>query len=253
MGGMVVLGSLLAAALLARPVQAQDPITTLLGMINQARVSQGLPPYALNEALTRAAQRHAEDMATHNFVDHTGSDGSSAVSRILEAGYGVYTFGPVVGENIYGGVGGPDVPFTWWMNSSVHRANILHEKYREIGIGVAVGSNGWTYWTLTFGAQPNVLPVFINDGAGITDSPQVTLTLTEEKIAPQGDGLAIGQPSQMRASTQPDFPNAEWQPWAARTPFTLEPVAGPQTVYVQLMDPQGRTSLTWATITLTEE
>ena len=59
----------------------------MLSAINAARVERGLHALAANTQLADAAERHAQDMATHPGIVHTGSDGSSIEQRIREAGY----------------------------------------------------------------------------------------------------------------------------------------------------------------------
>ena len=249
----VILLSLAVALLWFIPgsVQAQSPAGALLALINDARLAQGLYPYTLNTALTAAAQRHSDDMAATGNISHTGSDGSSDVQRILEAGYGAYEFGPLVGENIYGGLGEADVPFNAWMEDPGARSNLLHERYREIGISVASDAGGRFFWTVDLGAQPNVLPVLINDGADSVDTITVTLTLVPENATPSGLGTAMGQPTAYRASTDSRFSGAEWQPWSDRVSFVLDETPGQQTVYVQLRDAAGRTTVSQASVTLT--
>jgi uncharacterized protein YkwD len=246
--------SLAAVALLwpaHGPARAQNPAGDLLALVNKTRLSQGLYPYVINPELTAAAQRHSDDMAATGQISHTGSDGSSDVQRILDAGYGAYEFGPLVGENIYGGPGGAQAPFNAWMDTPGARANLLHEKYREVGIGVAGDDQGRTFWTVTFGAQPNVLPVLVNDGAGSVDAITVTLTLLPENAVPDGLGTAMGQPLEYRASTDSQFSGVEWEPWAERVSFVLDETPGRQTVYVQLRDAAGRTAISWVIVTLT--
>lgn len=224
------------------PARAQDSTAELLARINAARLAQGLYPYVSSPQLNAAAQRHSDDMAAHGQLSHTGSDGSSETQRILEAGYGAYEFGPVVAESIHQG----DNPFDAWLGQLNDRNNLLHQQYREVGLGAAGG-----YWTVTFGAQPNVLPVLVNNGASSVDTLTVTLTLVPENAAPNGQGTAIGQPIQYRASTDEQFSGAEWQTWQPEASFTLDEIAGSQTVYVQLQDAAGRTVISWTTIVLT--
>lgn len=233
------------------PVRAQNPGRDLLALINNARRAQGLYPYVVNAELTAAAQRHSDDMAASGQVSHSGSDGSSDTQRILEAGYGVYEFGPVVGENIYAGVGAAEGVFNTWIETLPARTNLLHEQYREVGLGVASDGAGRTFWTVTFGAQPNVLPVLVNDGAGSVDTVTVTLRLVPENAAPEGAGTAMGQPSEYRASTDDQFNAVSWQPWAERVTFVLDETPGQQTIYVQLRDAAGRTSISWVSVILT--
>ncbi len=234
----------------AEPARAQNAAGELLALINNARQAQGLYPYVMNSRLTLAAQRHSDDMAATGLVRHTGSDGSSETQRILEAGYDVYQFGPLVGENIYSGGGDAQAPFSGWMDVPSARNNLLHEQYREIGIGLASDDQGRAFWTATFGAQPNVLPVLIDGGAASVDTLTVTLTLLPENVVPDGLGTAMGQPVEYRASLDPQFQVAEWRPWAEQVSFVLEETPGLQTLYVQLRDAAGRTCISQASVTL---
>jgi hypothetical protein len=249
----IPLALLLALVTLGRvsgPARAQDPASDLLRLINNARLNQGLYPFAVSAPLTAAAQRHSQDMATTGQIDHTGSDGSSSTQRALEAGYGAYPFGPTVSENIFGGTGGAEVPFDAWLEQDGARSNLLHETYREAGIGVANDAQGRTFWTLNVGAQPNVLPVLINDGATSVDTVTVTLRLLPENVVPGGVGTAMGQPVEYRASTNPQFTGTDWNPWAELVPFVLDEAPGQQTVYVQLRDAADRTTVSQDSITL---
>lgn len=59
----------------------------MVALVNRDRASMGLPPVELDEGpATRAAQRHAEDMARLGFLGHWGSDGSVPEQRYTEAG-----------------------------------------------------------------------------------------------------------------------------------------------------------------------
>jgi uncharacterized protein YkwD len=40
-----------------------------------------------------------------------------------------------------------------WMNSKVHRDNILAERFKEVGLGLAAGSRGDVYFTQVFGTH----------------------------------------------------------------------------------------------------
>jgi uncharacterized protein YkwD len=228
-----------------------DPVADMLNRVNRTRLAQGLTPYKLNDALTAAAERHSRDMANTGRVDHVGSDQSFYRERILQAGYGQWGFAPIVSENIYGGTGDAGIAFDWWMSADNQRGLILSSRYREIGIAVQEGANGWMYWTVTFGAQPNVLPIFINDGATQVDKPSVLVTLTNENAVPAGEGqTTMGQALQVRLAHDNQLSGAEWQPWQARIPFELLPQSEQQ-VYVQYRDAQGRVALAWVSVTLT--
>jgi uncharacterized protein YkwD len=234
------------------PSAAQaDPTAELLSRINAARVANGLPPYALNDKLAATAQAHSQDMASKSKVDRVGSDGSTPKSRILAAGYGQWTIGPVIDEAIYGGTGGAQEAFDWWMSTDTDKGRLLSTRFREVGIGAATASNGWTYWTLDLGAQPNVLPAYVNGGVTSVATQAVTLTLTTENAVPAGEGTGtIGQPLQVRLASDDSFTGAEWQPWAAQVPFKLQATAQ-QKIYVLYRDAQGRTASYFIVVTLT--
>jgi uncharacterized protein YkwD len=124
-------------------------------LINQERQNQGLAPYNLQSQLQTAARLHSTDMACNDFLDHTGSDGSSVRDRVRRQGYN-WTW---VGENIYAtgntSSTAPQQAFDWWMNSALHRANLLSPNYTDIGLGYMYrsGSTYGGYFTAVF-ARP---------------------------------------------------------------------------------------------------
>ncbi|MGW8250971.1 MAG: NBR1-Ig-like domain-containing protein [Anaerolineales bacterium] len=128
----------------------------VLALINQMRSANGLNPLSQNGALSAAALVHSTDMACNNFVAHSGSDGSNWADRISAQGYQYATY-PL--ENIY--VGDPQFggnaqgAVTWWMNSQVHRDNILNNQVTETGVGYVYDPNSeyGGYYTMVF-AQP---------------------------------------------------------------------------------------------------
>ena len=127
----------------------------MLALINNARSSNGLSTLSLDGKLTAAALRHSNDMACNDFVDHSGSDGTLWYDRITAEGYDYTT----AKENIYVGDpafgGTPAGAFEWWMNSQIHRDNILSSDITEIGIAYVYnsGSSYGGYYTLVF-ARP---------------------------------------------------------------------------------------------------
>ncbi len=112
-------------------------VNQIASMINAERANAGLSSLNINSQLAAAAQSHAADMACNNRISHTGSDGSSAYSRVLAAGYS----GSFTEEIIYGG-GGPQAAMSWWMNDQIHRDAILNPNTTELGVGYAYFSNG---------------------------------------------------------------------------------------------------------------
>ena len=93
---------------------------------------------------------HAANMAKQHKMEHVLDDKNPA-QRIEKAGYDYRS----VGENIATGEKGATVDdvFKGWMESKVHRDNILSPKYDEIGLGLATDDKGETYYTQDFGKQ----------------------------------------------------------------------------------------------------
>jgi len=238
--------------------QDSDPVVAWQAAINQARLDEGLPPYAFNTLLAAAAQRHADDVAANGFADpndvHRGSDGAYEQQRVAEAGYAAWTWNdgaPIVDENMWSGYGSIEDAMDWFLGSAVHRSNIFSSIYREIGVGVAGDADGRSYYVLVFGARPNVLPIFVNDGAPYTDNPEVAIRLTNEEARPEGEGTNfIGRAIEIRINDEPSFEGLAWQAWEAYVPWTLPNAPGEHTVYVQFRDAANRTAASPDTIVL---
>lgn len=131
--------------------QLDSAIQSVVAAINGARAQAGLPPLALNPQLVQAAQGHATDMVTNGNYSHWGTDGSSVNMRVQRAGYGQDGW---ASEN-WVSVSEPGKAIQWWMNSTVHRNNILNPKWTELGLGAG-----------TAGSQIIFVAVFGTRGVG---------------------------------------------------------------------------------------
>ncbi|KAL3665536.1 hypothetical protein V7S43_009571 [Phytophthora oleae] len=122
--------------------------SSMLASVNAQRASQGLPPLCLNTKLMAASKGHSVDMASKNYMSHTGSDGSTMAMRVTATGY-KWTR---VGENVAAGQVNVAAVMKSWMNSPGHRANILGD-YTMLGTAYAYssGSTYGHYWTQNFG------------------------------------------------------------------------------------------------------
>ena len=109
--------------------------------------------------LEAAAQSHVEDMASGQFMAHTGSNGSSPQDRIQLTGYEAarhkYDDGSWMypsQENVAIGQRSPEKVVEAWMNSPGHGAAILTPETKEIGVGFEIDDvNGKPYWVQNFG------------------------------------------------------------------------------------------------------
>ena len=109
--------------------------TTLIDLTNENREYDELGTLAYSETLTQAAQAKAHDMAEKGYFAHTSPDGIDPWFWFNEAGY---TFS-YAGENLAINFADSADVEQAWMESPGHRANILNEKFTEIGIATAVG------------------------------------------------------------------------------------------------------------------
>ncbi len=142
--------------------------------VNQRRAEAGLPPLALHPLLNQAAQNHVNDIAAGRGYGHVGPDGSNVRQRVQRVGY---SSGGFASENWVNSTS-PEGAMTWWMNDWIHRVNILNERWREFGVGVATTSSGRQIYVTVFTAGDGV------GGETVTPLPVV------EQVAPvQGGGL----------------------------------------------------------------
>jgi uncharacterized protein YkwD len=120
----------------------------LIDLVNEARKKEKLPPLKANATLFAVARAHSKNMAKKGEMQHV-LDGKDVKKRLQDARY---PFG-WYGENIATGTNSTleDIMKSW-MGSKGHRANILKDKYTEIGIGIAEGDKGRLYYTQVFAA-----------------------------------------------------------------------------------------------------
>jgi uncharacterized protein YkwD len=134
-----------------QPADHDQIIAALVDAHNKERAGKALPPLTVSPALSKAAQLHSDDQATHGFMSHTGSDRSSPFDRMEQQGYR-YSY---AGENVAWGQADVPAVMRAWMGSLGHRFNILSKNYTEIGVGVTNDAQGRPYWTADFGRPIN--------------------------------------------------------------------------------------------------
>jgi uncharacterized protein YkwD len=139
-------GARACASMKATPAQvgSDQLAASTLCLLNAQRARYGLRPLRMSSQLSAAARRHAADMRRRHYFSHVSLDGTDFVKRIRRTGYLRRAGSWYVGENLAWGAGpgrsSPRGIVTAWMNSPPHRHNILDSRFREIGIGVAIGA-----------------------------------------------------------------------------------------------------------------
>jgi uncharacterized protein YkwD len=147
----------------ANPVEtSRDEIArSTVCLLNEERADRGLRELRLNPRLSEGARAHSLDMIDEQYFGHVSKSGRDVVDRLTRTGYLGRAQNWAVGENLAWGSGGRSIPrriVNGWMGSPGHRHNILSARFREIGIGMAVGTpanrapKGATY-TTTFGTR----------------------------------------------------------------------------------------------------
>lgn len=117
-----------------------------IAQVNAERLKRGIHPLVHDYRLTQAARRHSFDMRTHQFVSHTGSDGSRVATRTQDAGYCPEWRGEAAGF-----VSSHKDIVSAFMNSPPHRDILLRTKATDIGVGLAFVSPTGYYVTLVTG------------------------------------------------------------------------------------------------------
>lgn len=156
-------------------------VNDLFTLTNQKRSENGLPPLSLNTELNNAAAGKAQDMFTKNYWAHTAPDGTSPWVFITGAGYN-YLY---AGENLAKDFGDSVGVVNAWMDSSTHKANILNDKYKDIGFAVVNGTlnGGETTLVVQFFATRTTAAPQTTQVAAATALPTATiLSPTPTKI-----------------------------------------------------------------------
>jgi uncharacterized protein YkwD len=96
---------------------------------NAQRAKYGLPPLSVDRSLIQTARTHAAWMTNNRTMQHTTKP---------------------VGENIAMGQRNTGEAVNAWMNSPGHRANILSNGYKRIGVAAYRTPDGTCYWCQQF-------------------------------------------------------------------------------------------------------
>ena len=122
---------------------AKSEETGFLTETNASRTGAGKTRLRLDPELSKVARKHTKEMTTSDLLHHTTED---ALRRRV-------TFWSHLGENVGAGAT-VDSLHAAFMNSPVHRENILDGTYRHVGIGTASAS-GRLWVTVIFQSEDN--------------------------------------------------------------------------------------------------
>lgn len=138
---VVLLGVIAVVPAAMAQVDASPAERALLQMANQFRAEHGVAPLAWNNALARAARAHARRMVSEpGGLEHQYPGEADVIARASREG----ALFAAIAENLAGRGQNPAQLHQGWMNSPVHRANLLNPKMNAVGIGV-IESRGLLY------------------------------------------------------------------------------------------------------------
>ena len=185
--GQVILGLIILVLLVEVGVLAQTfyfaQMNTMTAAVlpavvadltNQQRADNGIPALTVSPLLTDAAQDKANDMAAKGYFSHVSPSGQLPWYWFQQVGYN-YQF---AGENLAINFSDSQQLVDAWMNSPMHRANILKQNYTQIGIGIATGmyqGQETTFVVEFFGAPGSSAPSVTQTRAP-SSSTQVAVT-----------------------------------------------------------------------------
>ncbi len=115
----------------------------VLCLINQQRGQRGLAPVVSSAQLSRAADGHASDMVRRKYFSHVAPNGEDFRKRIARTGYLRGAPRAALGETIAWGAdlyATPSQLVADLIASAPHRAIILDRRFRDVGVGLALGA-----------------------------------------------------------------------------------------------------------------
>jgi uncharacterized protein YkwD len=156
--------------------------STLVELTNVDRESNNLHGLAVSPILQQAAQMKANDMAAKSYFSHDSPEGLTPWHWFEAAGYS-FSF---AGENLAVYFSDSAQLERAWMNSPLHRANILNSYFTEIGIATAKGvyqGRETVYVVQEFGRPSKRIASAVVKKADIFPVENVTVPTTTGKLA----------------------------------------------------------------------
>lgn len=172
--GLILSHLAFGVAFYTGPINANEKLLTnnIIDLTNEVRNETDLGVLTENKKLTNAAYAKLTHMFQNNYWDHKGPDGTEAWVFIEENGY-EYS---CAGENLAKGFTNANAVFNAWMKSPTHRANILEERHRDLGIAVGTGE--------LYGKNTTIIVQLFGTEKTYASEPSQPLTLGEKTSVP---------------------------------------------------------------------
>lgn len=131
----------------ATPTTTPATAVSMADRINNYRTDLDLPAFYQDQALTQASQWVVDTMVATEFISHYDENGANPQQRAEKAGYNEH-----VTEIIFGGLGGAEAAWAWWIENELHHGLLTSEDYVEFGVATTVHEqSGRQYWAIMFG------------------------------------------------------------------------------------------------------
>lgn len=159
---------------------------------NTERKNNGLLALRENDSLDEIARLRLQDMFARQYFAHVAPDGTDVTTVTKQVGYDYLA----IGENLALGNFADDKDLVEaWMNSPGHRANILNEKYEEIGVAVKQGifENRSTWLAVqVFGMPSSACPAPDEATAATIEQNKIQIASLEAELNAQRAELQSG-------------------------------------------------------------
>jgi uncharacterized protein YkwD len=132
------------------PSTASDLERRAFELTNAERQASGLRLLQWDESLAKLARLHSQNMAEEHFFSHRSPDGQMVDDRANRLGIRSWIG---IGENIAYLNGHADpatVAVGKWMQSTLHKKNILNGTWQTSAVGAAISKDGKVYLTQVF-------------------------------------------------------------------------------------------------------
>lgn len=160
--------------------------TSLINFTNQKRIALGISPLKENSKLAQAAYLKARDMLEKDYFSHFSPEGLSPWYWLKLAGYDYL----IAGENLAIGFLDSKEVYQAWLESPTHKANLLNEKYEEMGVTALKGEFQ--------GKEVTVVVQFFGSPAQISEKfgrvNQTTKPISKEEVLPPPSTLPAAPP-----------------------------------------------------------
>jgi len=117
--------------------------------VNNDRAQAGAAPLAFDPLVAKAAQAHVADMIANNFIEHSGSDGSTPRDRMTQQGVQGQWFSENIAMECSKDSATAVANIEGWMMGEPyasdlynHHWNLIYTGYTRIGIAFGVAPNG---------------------------------------------------------------------------------------------------------------